>query len=148
MKFKRHAKMTTAHLDMTPFAGMFFCLLVFVLLAEGFYRPGVRIELPVGRGQGSAMEGRVVSIALDKNGQYFYQNQMISESDLSAKLKEQSAAESGPTTLYVAADKAVTQEQMSRLRDIAVAAGISRISEGFLPGPFDDSPSGSRQKTP
>lgn len=142
MKFQRHVKMTTAHLDMTPFAGVFFCLLIFVLLAELVYTPGVLIELPASRAVGTGVDGPVISIALYKDGQYFYQNQLVGEAALFARLKAETAAESEPTTLYVAADKAVTQAQMSHLRDLATAAGIKRISEGFLPGPFD-SPSGS-----
>lgn len=145
MKFQRHAKMTTAQMDMTPFAGVFFCLLIFVLLAEMAYIPVIQIELPGSRETGTGADGPVISIALYKDGQYFYRNQIISEADLSLRLKEATAAESGPITLYVDADKAVTQEQMSHLRDLACRAGIRRISEGFLPGPFD-SPSASGPK--
>ena len=46
MKFPRNARMFKGHLDAAPLASVFFCLLIFVLLASLIYTPGVRIELP------------------------------------------------------------------------------------------------------
>ena len=46
MKFPRNARISRGHLDAAPFAGVLFCLLIFLLLASLVYTPGVLINLP------------------------------------------------------------------------------------------------------
>jgi hypothetical protein len=46
MRFPRNAKMFRGQMDAAPFAGVFFLLTLFVLLASFTYTPGVRLRLP------------------------------------------------------------------------------------------------------
>jgi biopolymer transport protein ExbD len=61
MKFPRNARIFKGHLDAAPFAGVFFCLLIFVLLGTLVYTPGVRIELPVSATELPGVSGATTS---------------------------------------------------------------------------------------
>ena len=50
MKFRRQMKLLPVRLDAAPFAGVFFCLVIFLLLGQLLYTPGVRVQLPEAAG--------------------------------------------------------------------------------------------------
>ena len=47
MKFPRNARIFRGQLDAAPYAIVFSCLLLFLLLSSLVYTPGVSIRLPV-----------------------------------------------------------------------------------------------------
>ena len=73
MKFPRNAKMLRGQMDVAPFAGVFFCLVIFVLLASLVYTPGVHIELPAAVEGMTGVDGPTFAVALDANGQFIIQ---------------------------------------------------------------------------
>ncbi len=141
MKFARNARIHRAQLDAAPFAGMFFCLLIFVLLASLVYTPGVHIQLPASTEPLPGIEGPTIAAAMDPTGQLYFRNQFISETNLYQELKSEVERHSGnsntPLTLIVQADKAVTLEQLNHLRDLAYSAGVRQMSQQVLPRIFD-----------
>ena len=140
MKFPRNAKIFRGHLDATPFAGVFFCLLIFVLLGTLVYTPGVHINLPESASALSGVDGPVVAVAVDPNGQFYFNNQIIQAASLQQHLRAEAARQNEPLTLVVLADRAVTQEQLGRLWDLAARAGIKQIHQAVLPRAFDPRP--------
>jgi biopolymer transport protein ExbD len=141
MKFPRNARMLRNHFDVTAFASVFFCLLIFILLASLVYTPGAVIQLPDSISPLSGVDGPVVAVALDKNGQIYFQNQMVlHDADLIQRLKVEAAHQAEPLTLVVMADKNVTLEQLYHVRDIAATAGIRQISQQVLPRIFESRP--------
>jgi biopolymer transport protein ExbD len=137
MKFPRNARISRGQLDAAPFAGVVFCLLIFLLLASLVYTPGVPINLPESVNELPGVDGPAVAVALDANGQLYFQNQIIVATNLQKRLAEEVARQREPVTLVVQADKAVTQEQMLQLRDLAANAGIKQMSQQVLPRVFD-----------
>ncbi len=150
MKFPRNARIFRGHLDATPFAGVVFCLLIFVLLASLVYTPGVRIQLPAsistlpggmnGISGLPGVDGRAVVVGLAASGELYFQNQIILETNLQQRLKIEVGSQTEPLTLVVQADRDVTQKQMHHLRDLAASAGIRQILEQVLPRAFDADP--------
>ena len=141
MKFPRNAKIFRGHLDATPFAAVFFCLLVFVLLLRSpVYTPGVQITLPETSASLEGVEGPTVSVALDASGRFIFENQIVQATNLLERLRTEVARQTEPLTLVVLADKDVTVEKVGNLRDLAARAGIKKIHEAVLPRPFDARP--------
>jgi len=144
MKFPRNARMFRGHLDAAPFAGVFFCLVIFVLLASRLYTPGVSmIQLPESQTDLPGVAGPTVAVAMNPNGQLFFQNQIIQAQKLEVRLREEVKKSTEPLTLVVMADKDVTLEKLDRLYDLGKAAGITRFSQARLLRQFDQ-PGGSR----
>lgn len=137
MKFPRNAKIFRGHLDATPFAGVFFCLLIFVLLSSVVYTSALRVNLPASTSTMFAAEGPAVAVAMGPDGQFYFQNEKIEGTNLLVRLKAEAARQDKPLTLVVQADKAVTQEQLSQLYDLAARAGIRQIYQAALPRAFD-----------
>ena len=137
MKFPRNARMLRSQLDAAPFAGVLFCLLIFVLLCSLVYTPGVRITLPESVSMLPGVDGPAVAVAVDANGQLYFQNQLIAATNLQKRLEAEVARQTEPVTLVVQLDKRVTVDQWNKLRDIATLAGIKQMSQQVLPRVFD-----------
>ena len=139
MKYPRTTRIFRGQLDAAPFAGVFFLLLIFVVLASLAYTPGVRIELPSVSATNlfAAPDKPTIVVAVDANGRYFYQNQMIDARELRDRLAVRVRELAEPPALVVRADKAVTQETWLQLILIARDAGIREAWPAILPRLFD-----------
>lgn len=136
MKFPRNARVFRGQLDAAPLASVFFLLLMFVLLSSLVYTPGVRIHLPSADGL-TGVEGPAVAVAVDKSGQFYFENRMIGAPELSSRLRALNKSSSRPLTLVVLADKDTTLEMLNRLELLAHAAGIDDLLQAALPRVFD-----------
>ena len=52
MKFPRSARIFRGHLDIAPFASVFFLLVIFVMLGALIYTPGIPVELQLPQANG------------------------------------------------------------------------------------------------
>jgi biopolymer transport protein ExbD len=139
MKFPRNARIFRGQLDAAPLASVFFLLVMFVLLSSLVYTPGVRlrtIQLPVADGL-PGVEGPTISVAVDRSGRYYFENQLIPGSDLSSRLRLAAKNSPQPLTLVVLADKETTREMLDHLALLARAAGIYDLLLATLPRMFD-----------
>ena len=95
-------------------------------LGMGFMVPEAGIELPDSlelRGTTNA----IVVVAVNYVGQLFYGNSLVSEEKLMAELKQTVRDPANPPTLLVRADKAVEQEVLDRLGQLARGAGLREM---------------------
>ena len=132
MRFPRNARIFRGQLDFTPFASMFFLLVIFVMLAGLVYTPGVRIQLPVAEDL-PGTDQPTVKVAVDASGRLFFRNQLIEADELQSRLREELEQTGQPLTLVVEADKDLTQEKLERLLSLARAAGIQEALLARLP---------------
>jgi biopolymer transport protein ExbD len=89
--------------------------------------PGMRIALPVLPNQ-PGVSGPSVIVAVNANGQFFYENQLVQrEADLQAKLAQAAAASREPLTLTLQMDGEVAIDTFVRLSDMARKAGFERV---------------------
>jgi biopolymer transport protein ExbD len=136
MRFPRNAKIFKGQLDAAPFAGVFFLLVIFLLLAALIYTPGVRVQLP----EAVSLPGTdhpTLAVALDASGQLFFDNQIIQPAELKARLRDTVKESSEPITLVVRADKSVRYETLIRLTLLAREAGVKEALLATLPRPFE-----------
>lgn len=144
MKFPRNARIFRGQLDAAPFVGVFFCLVLFVLLAALVYTPGISmIQLPTASAELSGVDGPMVAVAMDPYGRLYFRNQWIQEKELLRRLQEEVKKSPKPLTMVIMADKAVTLDKWDSLVNLGRDAGITQFSQAVLPRLFDR-PAGSK----
>jgi len=123
MKFPRHARIFRGQLDATPFAALLFLLVIFLLVAGLLYTPGVHLQLPAADDL-PGTDKPTVTVAVDADNRYYFANQIITEPDLKARLRQAVTNSPEPLMLVVQADSAVTHASLVRLALLARDAGI------------------------
>lgn len=124
MRFPRNTRIFRGHLDAAPFMGVFFLLVLFLLLNKSVvFTPGVHIRLP----ETADLPGTAqptVTVAVDAGAQLYFENQWCDESQFKARLQAAVARAREPLTLVVQADKEVKYEALVRLGLLAREAGV------------------------
>lgn len=145
MRLPRHHKVFRGHLDVAPFAGVFFLMVIFLVFHSGLVlTPGIPLSLPVAADL-PGLTNQAVVVAVAENGVCFFENQIASENELKTKLRA-AVGVAGPITLVLQADKAVRHEKLVSLLLIARDAGIRQTLIATHPGvrpvsmPATDSP--------
>ena len=139
MRFPVSVKPFRGQLDVAAFAGVLMLLIVFLLLTSLVYTPGVRLHLPVAADL-PGTDRPTVAVALDGDGRYYFQNQLIAEADLRGRLHSAATNSAEPLTLVVQADQTVSYEMLIRLTMLARDAGITDALLATLPAPFAPAP--------
>jgi biopolymer transport protein ExbD len=88
--------------------------------------PGSRLELPDDAGFAGAANP-VVVVAVNLNGQTFFQHQLLRDELLQERLTIAVERAVGPVTMLLQADKMVPVHRITRLSEIARRAGVTRI---------------------
>lgn len=146
MRLPRNAKIFRGRLDAAPFVGIFFILLLFVLLHTSLvYHPGVSIELPES-GELPGPTGPTIVVAVDNHGAMYFENQSVSKGRLGVRLKDRIAAMNGPVTLVIQADKSVSQEMIVGLAELANQSGIKRAVLATRPHALVSQPRSANQQ--
>ena len=89
-------------------------------------KPAVGLTLPEGEDETGVPEGAVI-VAINRNGEFFYQHQIISETDLQNKLAILTKSAGKPVTLVFEADKNIEYDTVVRLSQIAKKAGLGQV---------------------
>ena len=139
MKFPRNAKILRSPFEMAPFAAMFFCLVILLMLGALIPVQGLRTRLtPPAAENLPGVAGPTVGVAVDASGRLYFANQIVTnEMQLSNDLRQAVAGAREPLTLVVHADKAVTYDQLLHLTLLARDAGITNALLATLPRPGD-----------
>ena len=140
MKHPRNLKPFTGRLDVAPFAGVFFLLVMFLLLQSPLAPlPGVRIQLPsVDSRSLPGVANPAVVVAVDRLGLIYFHQQAVTEAGLREKLTALRAAAGEPLTLVLKADEVVPQGTVVRLAAMARSVGIEEVVISTWP-PFQPS---------
>jgi biopolymer transport protein ExbD len=141
MKFPRNARIFRGQLDVAPFAMVFFLLVLFLMLASLVYTPGIRLPLELPRGDGLVGTDKPsLSVAIDAAGRLYFENQLIEENELKARLRRAVKSSSEPLALIIAADKAVSHERIKELVFVARDVGILEAFDVILPSALASPP--------
>jgi biopolymer transport protein ExbD len=135
MKFPRNARIFRGHLEIAPFASVFFLLVMLVSLSSLMYAPGVRIQLPVANDL-PGIDKPSVSVAVDRSGGLYYANKRVAEDELkrelAAELKKRAYQ---PLVLIIHADQNVSYNTLLGVTLLARDAGISEALLATMPNP-------------
>ena len=127
MRFPHNLKIFRGQFDAAPFAGVFFLLVIFLLLHSSLiFIPGVPIRLPE-TAPLPGVDRPTLVVVVDKDGQFYFESQVCSEEVLTEKLQAALATATAPLTLVVQADKDVRSEALLRLALLARAVKIKEV---------------------
>ena len=132
MKFPRNVRTLKGPPDYAAFACVLFLLVMFIMLGPVTYTSGLRVQLPVS-GELPGTDQASVHLAVDAEGRLYFQNQEVTETELSLRLQAAVKQAGEPLTLVIQADKSVTIEQFTRLGTLARKAGIHDALQATLP---------------
>lgn len=153
MRFPHNTKIFRGQLDAAPFIGVFFLLVILLLLASGFvFIPGVRIELPQAADL-PGIDGPTVVVAVDEEGHFYFENQLCDETALKQRLVAAVARSPQPLTLVVQADRKAQVDIVNvRLPVLARAAGIRQLLQAVrrpdVPAPVTSGKSSAHSTPP
>jgi biopolymer transport protein ExbD len=136
MKFPRNARILRSQFDVAPFAAVFFCLVIFMLLGALLPTAGIPLRPPTASDL-PGVDKPTVAMAVDATGRFYFENQIVSELVLSNCLKATVVGAHEPLTLVIHADKAVTYEQIAHLSLLARDCGITNALLATLPRVVD-----------
>jgi biopolymer transport protein ExbD len=139
MKFPRNARIFRGQLDVAPFAIVFLLLVLFMMLSSLIYTPGVQLQLPVANDL-PGTEIPPISVAVNKDGRLYFENQWIEENDLKMRLHSVVTKSPEPLVVLIHADEAVAVKTIVRLELLLRDAGVSEARLATLPGPLGSSP--------
>jgi biopolymer transport protein ExbD len=134
MKFPRNARIFRGQLDVAPFAIVFLLLVLFMMLSSLIYTPGVHLQLPVANDL-PGTDVPTISVAVDKNGRLYFQNQWIEENDLKSRLRSFKTNSAEPVVVLVHADEKVDLKTLVHLELLLRDAGIAEARLATLPAP-------------
>jgi biopolymer transport protein ExbD len=135
MKLPRNAKVFRGQLDVAPVVGVFFLLLIFLLLQNYItFVPGVPVRLPEGANL-SGFRGPALTVIVDRGGQMFFDNQQLAPAEMRNQIRAAVKRSELPLTLVVQADRDVTSGTLMELILMARESGISEVFHVVKPAP-------------
>jgi len=131
MRFPRNARVFRGQLELAPFAGVFFLLVLFFLLHSSIvFTPGIRLHLTGNEGGASGGEPRR-TVTVGSDAKLHYQGGVFDEPGLLQRLREDTQSAASPGTLVIQADPVRQRELVVRLRDAARALRLGVETPGI-----------------
>lgn len=127
--------MLRGQLDAAPFVMVFFLILIFVLLGTLTYTPGLQLRLPMAEDL-PGTDTASISVAVDLQGRLYFESQLLSEAELSRRLRVLKAGTTKPLTLIIHADRDVTYDTLVHVTQLARQAGIEEALLATMPRLF------------
>ncbi len=132
-RLDRHsAPQPISDINMTPLIDVMLVLVVIFILAAPLLASSIRLDLPQTEGATSGTAPRSVTVALNKAGQVFVDEQAVATAALAEKLRAL-AATHPDTEVQLRADAAVPYGRVVEVMGLAHQAGLRRI--GFVAEP-------------
>ncbi|MFT4690493.1 MAG: ExbD/TolR family protein [Verrucomicrobiia bacterium] len=136
MRYSRNAKIFRGQLDAAPFAGVFFSLLIFVMLNQMMvHTPGVKIDLA----QADNLPGigePSIAVAMGADGQFYFRNQTVSPAKLKEELRAEvfRAKQQGRDLSVIALiDGSLPSRALVMLAEISREAGVKQLLQATRP---------------
>jgi biopolymer transport protein ExbD len=138
MRLQPTVRILRGPIDAAPVLGVLFLLLMFVLLSSQYvFVPGVPIHLPKGEGMEKiGVSGPTVAVVVDYASRIYFDNQVVQDRALAAKLSLAVKRSAEPVTLVVLADRAAKYEDVVKLAQLAKEAGMKDTVWGIHDRPL------------
>ena len=126
MRLPRNVRIFRGQLDAAPFIGVFFLLLMFILLHTSLVsHPGVEIQLPIS-GELPGPAGPTLVVAIDEVGDLYFENRALRRAELEARIADRVRNLGESATLVVQADQSVSQKRLVQVAELARRAGVHK----------------------
>jgi biopolymer transport protein ExbD len=121
-----------AEINTTPLVDVMLVLLVIFIITAPLLTHAVKIDLPQASSQPLPENPEVISIAIDHDGKTYWNDLLVVEGELPARLKEAAQQEPQPE-LHIRADKDTRYQALAEIMADAQNAGIKKL--GFVSQP-------------
>ena len=128
---------TISEINMVPLIDVMLVLLVIYIITAPLLSHSININVPQATAQPVEQEPRVVDLAVDAQGQLFWDEQPVSIDQLKAKFAAAAAMDPQPE-LRIRADLNTRYEVLAQVMSGAKASGLKRL--GFITRPGSDTP--------
>src|SRR4029078_8181624 len=119
-------------INMTPLIDVMLVLLVIFMITAPLMTSSLKLDLPKTDAAQPSDTPQFISVALDRDGRYFYGDEAVDAAAFAARIA--AAAKKNPQTeVQLRADKAVPYGRVAELIGIVQKAGLTRI--GFIADP-------------
>jgi biopolymer transport protein ExbD len=119
-------------INMTPLVDVMLVLLIVFIITVPVMKHAVNIELPRATSTPQDVKPETIRLSVDAQGQYFWNEQRVTEADLLPRL--QSAAQREPQPeLHLRGDKDARYESVAQALAAAQRSGLRKI--GFITEP-------------
>jgi biopolymer transport protein ExbD len=119
-------------INMTPLVDVMLVLLIIFMITVPVMKHSVEVDLPRANSQPQDVKPQTVRLAIDAQGQYWWNEAPVSDQDLTRMLREAAARDPQPE-LHIRGDKDVRYERVAQAMSAAQQAGLRRI--GFVTEP-------------
>ncbi len=131
----RSASNTLSEINMVPLIDVMLVLLVIFIITAPLLSHSIQINVPKATTQPVEQEPVVIDVAIDANGQMFWNEEPILEDSLAARLAQEASHDPQPE-VRIRADLNTRYEVLANVMGSAKNAGIKRI--GFITRPKEN----------
>lgn len=125
-------RMPTSEINMVPLIDVMLVLLIVFMITAPLLTHSVKIDLPQASSAPNIEKPETVTLALDANGGLFWNDQPLTEADLSPRLQAAAALSPQPE-LHLRADHDTRYQKLAEVMSAAREAGIEKM--GFITVP-------------
>lgn len=116
-----------AEINIIPLVDVMLVLLIIFMVTAPLSIGGIKVDLPVSKARGSAVEEDRIILSIDRAGKYYLDKQNIPDVGLEARLKAIYQARQ-KKELYIRADQAVAYGRVVHAMSAAKLAGVVKLS--------------------
>jgi biopolymer transport protein ExbD len=126
-----------SEINTTPLVDVMLVLLVIFIITAPLLTHAVKIELPQASSQPLPEKPEMISVSVDADGKYYWNNQVLTPSELKARLNA-AATQMPQPELNIRADKETRYQVLASLMADINNAGITKL--GFVSEPVVSHP--------
>ncbi len=119
-------------INMTPLVDVMLVLLIIFIITIPVMKHAVNIDLPRATNQPQDAKPETVRLSVNAQGEYFWNESQIADSELLPRLQAEAAKEPQPE-LHIRGDKEVRYERVAQAMAAAQQSGVRKI--GFITEP-------------
>ncbi|MDP8261964.1 MAG: biopolymer transporter ExbD [Candidatus Ancaeobacter aquaticus] len=133
MKFKKILRYDKGWIDFVPFLNVVLLLnIFFVITSTLIYQPGIKVTVPTAQHIDLNKEQDVTVVSITKDDRIYIREKWVKKADFKNKMTI--VSQNAPNTLVVIkADSNVLHDRIVSIMDIAIEAGIKRLSIAASP---------------
>ena len=123
-----------ADINVTPMVDVMLVLLVIFILGAPLLTGSVKLDLPRAQAQAGAQGGASVTLAIDADGNTYWNQEQLAPPALRARMLEAGKL-AQPPELQLRADRNTRYEVVAQVMAAAQASGLTKL--GFVTDPHD-----------
>ena len=126
-----------AEINMVPLIDVMLVLLIIFMVTAPLLTHAVKVDLPKAASTASEPRPEAIELSIDREGQVFWNGQVVQATDLETRLAEAgaSAGQGGGTELRLRADRQTPYEKVAQVMSAASRHGLTRL--GFVTDPSE-----------